>query len=490
MDLRRFLSNSTQITLSADILLMGKITMNFKTNSGLTVDVSLNRIDDLPEAEHFYVEANNFYTLKNKYKYESIDLIMSQNLIFQTKYHRILLKEWMNFCKVGGMIIIRFSEKNRKNVVFLLSEIFALFGNDIEVDWTKDKKKIEIVITKKKPMLDSSDSIDKWTFGIVTRGTKDHWVDNSIRSIEALGIPKYEIIVCGKYDGKYKNKVKCIYFTEKDNLGWITKKKNLIMEAATYDNAVIVHDRIFFDKTWFDGMKRYGNYFDVLSCPRPEIGTNMQGGDWVAIRPDNGWVGYLDYSDWDENVHIDGGLYIIKKSVWKKVPWNEYLHWNLGEDTELSRRYHKFGVVPRFNPYARCYATEWRHGHLPSFEIDSQKLGRLKLTPLEHTRRFLSPLKPAVMKINSAVPGFSSILGVAGKSRLMFTSTQNLDNIVNEKEVYSNDDKSFLSEIEVSQLDKIQNVLYFTAKEHEKQRKRYKAVEVNEKTEIYLDQVQ
>ena len=162
----------------------------------------------------------------------------------------------------------------------------------------------------------------------------------------------------------------------------------------------------------------------------------------------------------------------------------------MGEDTELSRRYHKLGIVPRFNPDAQCYATEWRQGYLPSFDINKQKLGRLMLPPLEYTKRSLRPLRPIVMKINALFPGFSNILKTTGKSRLLFISNQSLDKIIDRKTAYSKDERIALTEIEISQVDKIQNVLYFTANDSTKQRKRYKAIQLNKTTEIYLDQVQ
>ena len=43
-----------------------------------------------------------------------------------------------------------------------------------------------------------------------------------------------------------------ISFTEKDDLGWITRKKNLIAETAKFENLAIVHDRIFFETDWYE----------------------------------------------------------------------------------------------------------------------------------------------------------------------------------------------------------------------------------------------
>jgi hypothetical protein len=328
-------------------------------------------------AEQYYAEPGNLYTLLGKYKPESLDFVVSRNMIFGTKYHRILLKEWMNACRVGGRVAILFRERGAKNLRFLLLEIFALYGNSVEVDHGAGKNgEMLVVISKKEPALADGDSIDKWTFGILSNGSRDENVDGIIDSILMQDIPKFEIIVCGKYANKKKYAIKYLPFSEKDELGWITKKKNLIMENAKYENAMVMHDRIFLGKGWHAGMKEYGNYFDVLSCVLISRETGKRAGDWIANIP--GILGHLDYSDWDESVRINGAYIILKKSAWRKAPWNEHLFWNEAEDFELSERQNLAGVVPRLNPRSVCYTPGSRFKYM-EFEKDTQKLGRLKV---------------------------------------------------------------------------------------------------------------
>ncbi|MFH1470292.1 MAG: hypothetical protein ABIF01_00935 [Candidatus Micrarchaeota archaeon] len=384
--------------------------MGLKGISGLVVDVGEKPSGLIGGAVHHYVPPDNLYTLKPKYKEESIDCIMSEGLLFKTKFNRILLKEWMNFCKVGGQIIAVFDDLDGSNLRLLKSEIFTMFRNDAEFDWKAEGEKTTVTLKKLSPVLSPGDSIDRWTFGIITNGKKDDAVDRIIESIQAQGIKECEIIVCGKYDGKKKKEVALIEFGEKDELGWITKKKNLIASKAKYQNLAILHDRIFPSSDWYTGMKKYGNYFEVLTCR--VLKDNKRAGDWVttgrdlrslfnrsaygdsdeALRRSDAppVIGLLEYNDWDEGVYIPGFFNIMKRRIWERCPYNETLFWNEFEDGELSALHHKLGIVPRFNPHSTCNTDEFRFVNMPLYSFDSEKAGKSNSSAFLLRRRILA----------------------------------------------------------------------------------------------------
>ena len=125
-------------------------------------------------------------------------------------------------------------------------------------------------------------------------------------------------------------------------------------------------------------MKKYGNFFEVLSC-KVHNDAGERCGDWITYGNKFGRfgrIGLLGYKDWDKNGYIDGALYILKKSVWRKVKWDETLFWNQGEDAKLSSDWHKNGIVTRFNPFSSCLTLSWRHGVLPLYEFNNQKLSK------------------------------------------------------------------------------------------------------------------
>ena len=366
--------------------------------SGKGMDVSKN-----PPSEHqifhYFREPNNFYTLRHLYKYESLDFIYSQGIINETKFHRILIKEWLNFCKVKGYIIIEMTPNRLLSFRRLVKECELLVGEKgrvVEKEYDGKKNKGIIVLQKTKSVLVKGDSIEKWTFGIITAGTTDPQVDVCVGSILGLRIPKFEIIICGVYNGKYKkNKnVKFIYFDSV--LPWITKKKNLICEKAKYENLAIIHDRYSFDKNWYEGAKKYGNYFEVLSCVfHDPLGRRAQ--DWITYGiplrpfskyPFSGGGGNMEYQDWDIDVNM-GGYCVLKKSVWKKCPWDERLLLWQAEDMKISGDFQQAGFVPRFNPYSNAKTAGEQYGEYQlKYKFNTQKLGRPTSIPFKALVRY------------------------------------------------------------------------------------------------------
>lgn len=336
--------------------------------------VEISKDKELENARHIYIEPDNFYSLREQCKPESLDFIYINNLD-ETKFYRIIIKEMLNYCKVGGYILVKKSDSGLLSRDKLKREIELCLAEKCEIEKEDD----EIIIIKKtKPILEPDDSIDKWTFGIITNGKKNEWVEKQILAIKAQKIPNYEIIVCGTYFDREMKKFKYIFFNEKDELGWITKKKNLICEAAKYENLMILHDRIVLSKEWFSGMKKHGNYFEVLSC-KIRDNDSQRRGDWMTYGTEFGKfprMGLLDYNDWDKNVFLDGAMYILKKSVWKRVKWDESLFWNQAEDVKLSHDWYKAGIVPRFNKYSLCETLSWRHGQTLNYLFDNKKLSK------------------------------------------------------------------------------------------------------------------
>lgn len=320
------------------------------------------------------LEGNNLFSLNEFYKKESLNFICIKD-ISETKFYRIILKEILDCCKVGGHLLIQYGEKDKLNYLELKKEIILCYEKKAKIIEESDKM---IILKKIKKSLKKEDNIKKWTFGIITNGKKNEWVERQIASIRNQKIPEYEIIICGKYYDRKEKDVKYIYFDKKDDLGWITKKKNLICNSAKYENICVLHDRIILKENWFEGMKKYGNYFEVLSC----IIKNEEGeraGDWITYGntlnkfPS---IGILEYKDWDKYGYLDGAMYILKKSVWKKVKWDEKLFWNQGEDIKLSQDWYNAGIVTRFNPFSECITLNWRHGKLPLYQFNKYKLGK------------------------------------------------------------------------------------------------------------------
>ena len=118
------------------------------------------------------------------------------------------------------------------------------------------------------------------SFGILTYPGNENEAKKSIKSIENQEIPNYEIIIIGGND-HYKNRnLNHIEFDESIKNGWITKKRNIFFENAKFDLLVCMHDYLTLDLGWYEGLKKFGHNFDVLSN---KILKKMERGIMIGI---------------------------------------------------------------------------------------------------------------------------------------------------------------------------------------------------------------
>lgn len=337
---------------------------------------------------HIYpVAPSNFYRPVDIVPFESACFVeVEEGFLGSTKYDPILIKEWFNILCVGGVIrlIIPSTDPAIGSLLHQLEKFYPenglLITKKIEA-----ADKVHLELTKSRPALMPEDLITRFTFGIVTHGKKDGDVAKIIESIRRQKIPEYEIIICGRYNGMMGDDVRFIEFTDHDSKGWITRKKNLVFEHARFENVVVVHDRIVFDNSWYEGMVRYGNAFDALSC-RQTFRKIFRVWDWATfsvpftVRPYR-CLG-LEYDDWDPYVFMDGGLIIVKRRLWSKTKFDENLFWEQKEDVEFSHRISEAGGVIRFNHYSSCTSLSWRHNVLPLAKRSLKSLGEPRIIDL------------------------------------------------------------------------------------------------------------
>jgi hypothetical protein len=207
-----------------------------------------------------------------------------------------------------------------------------------------------------------------FTFGIITGGSKNHRekINNQsvstriiqiINSISSQYIPNFEIIIVGGND----------YFTEFESVkhfkfkesrrtlvrigrkfefkrkAYITRKKNLIIKYAKYENIVFMHDYYALAPNWYKNMVLFGDEFDIqMNSVRDMKGNRYH--DWELMDlPGLNMESHLPYEVQDLNKfqYISGGYWVAKKSVMERYPLNEDLSWGEGEDIEWSKRVKK-----------------------------------------------------------------------------------------------------------------------------------------------------
>jgi hypothetical protein len=204
-----------------------------------------------------------------------------------------------------------------------------------------------------------------FTFGIITDALPESCLRmvDTLRSIKALNIPRYEVIIVGaknKIQPYFINEplVKIIDFNENIKPMWITKKDNIITQHAQYDNIVYSHDYFIYDAGWYNGWKEFGdNYHACMNRIINIDGTRFR--DWCIydhweipeFRDAAQYAGFnrgareclIPYNEMglQRFQYLSGAYWVAKKSIMQEIPLNENLVWGQGEDLVWAIQYRK-----------------------------------------------------------------------------------------------------------------------------------------------------
>jgi hypothetical protein len=223
-----------------------------------------------------------------------------------------------------------------------------------------------------------------FTFGIVTTGYNDEFLENIIESIVNNNIENYEIIIVGNTKIQSSEKVKIICFDESIRNGWITRKKNIIVNNAKYDNIVLMHDYIKLNDDWYSGFLKFGSDYDW--CVTKIFNKNGQRFRDYTLHTDSQVIDHYfrDYAllpyDFKNNIktnnymYISGSYYVIKKHIAQKHLLNENLCWNQGDDYEYTRRLHFNGIIIKCNPFSSVSFLKEKHPENWEKQVDEYHL--------------------------------------------------------------------------------------------------------------------
>lgn len=372
--------------------------------------IDLSGIRKIKGVKFWSEEANQLYHPTGVFPQDSQDLVYSQGVLNKNKFSPILLKEWFYLLQKNGFLVIDYKPNSLLDWQGLEEQMWWLWKGKYKVVYhgpvssldlrslTETKLKRFIQKAKSNSLSDmvtetrsnnlrficqkdvstqiKNDSIDKWTFGLVTNGKRMDWVEEIIRSIRSQKIPHYEIIICGTIPPRVDKDIKHIPFSARDDRGWITRKKNIIAKNAKYENLCVIHDRLVFNQNWYKGMRKWGNCFDILSCV--QTFENKRINDWEMHEELPGlefsFVSLMDYRDWDFQSCEGGQLHILKKTLANNVLWNETFYWGRPEDLRISNDLRDAGHILRFNPESSLKALAYRFGVIPEVPYDSMRL--------------------------------------------------------------------------------------------------------------------
>lgn len=301
---------------------------------------------------------------------------------------RKVIKEADILLKIDGEIIINISKSktglniNHGNFFRSKSQLksefqLTTFGRYDLIEEKHLKWQSKFIYRKRKKTLKKTDSISKWSFGIITNGSKIDQINKLIKSIEEQKIPEYEIIICGPHPKSGNLKI-LEDIKNTDTRAPINRKKNKIISNCSFENIVILHDRFIIPKNWYSNMVKYGNYFEILQMPNKDLeGRNVN--DWPTFRGDPHGIKFRinkgnDFGVFSKEVYIPGGSYIGKKWIFQKFKLNNLLHWDELEDVIFSRLLVLNGVYFYFDPNNFLTTQSYR---LSSKKIQSRLLSEI-----------------------------------------------------------------------------------------------------------------
>lgn len=199
------------------------------------------------------------------------------------------------------------------------------------------------------------------SFIIITNSNKISECISQVKSIIALNIPSYEIIVCGKISEHLYTVLHrldpSIVFIDRSQAatdGQLGLMRNVACDKAQYDNMVISDDDMLFTFKWYESLLSRTADFDILTTQvKLPDGTRF----WdhcCYMSPSKGHI-VLNPDETDDYLYMSGGQsWIMKKYVYDKVKWdeniaiysmsnlNEYKQGKHNEDTDYSLRCRKY----------------------------------------------------------------------------------------------------------------------------------------------------
>jgi hypothetical protein len=289
----------------------------------------------------------------------------------------LVLDEALRAVRPGGIVVLRLIESGLLSIFQLANAIEKWTGGQhVLIDQISDDGRflLAVQLTHEQPRAASTTD---FTFALITDGRKPGAVARFVDSVLALpsGPGSSEIIICGPASitvdlGERASCVRLIPQPEEfSELGWITRKKNLLIDAATRENVIVAHDRYLIPADFIARMKDFGGDFDVIA-PRQTSTDGRPLPDLVTISDHLNWStpGWLEFGDYHPFGYVNGGVIVAKTERLRRTRWSELLFWGQAEDVDLSRRLQDVGVTPRPAREIRLVSEPPRAGFVEGFE--------------------------------------------------------------------------------------------------------------------------
>lgn len=194
-----------------------------------------------------------------------------------------------------------------------------------------------------------------WTFGILWDGKNENYLQTYVDSVtrQLSSGSQIELIICGPQPGFAINIDHTVITADQNTEKYanISRKKNLIIKNAKYENICLAHNRYQIDNNFIKSFDRIGHDYDICVIKQVLNETGERVPDWVSQASDQRLTAnyLLSYGEYSPYIYVPGGLVIGKKHVLENFLFNDLGTWNMAEDVELSQRLMANDYIPRIN---------------------------------------------------------------------------------------------------------------------------------------------
>lgn len=277
---------------------------------------------------------------------------------------------------------LQFTHEISTTVDELMEKIYLFCGGNVSL-LSMDESPPRRIATLKIITSKRHTTMNSLSIGIITSGKNDEFllrILNSISTLNGNEAIEIEVLVAAPIGYIAPPEIlsltdTIVFAHDPENLPpMISEKKNLFVDAATHENLLITHDRYVFSPEIVETLRNFGGDFDVCAIQATDS-NNLEFPHWTAYA--NGWKSGLRIAenDFDSNIFLNGGLFLVKKSVLKAIPLNPLLGWGYGEDVEWSRRLTHSGVTPKYVSGLGVKTLDHRDGYFTWFLPRPDSLG-------------------------------------------------------------------------------------------------------------------
>lgn len=287
-----------------------------------------------------------------------------------------VLDEALRLLRPQGHLVLRTTNSPLLSI-FELMNFVNTWGHFDICHEVQDVNGILQIVLKNRATRTRRTDIRGMSFGVITNGQRTAYLKAMFDSIQSLenpsGLPVEILVCCPKdvHEQLTQQGYKLVHVPDPEafsSLGWITRKKNLLVARAKYGHIAVAHDRYWFAPDFLVELQKFGGDFSALSC-RQTMPDGRRFPDWTTMGAEWSWThpAMLNYGDWSRHMYINGGLIIAQTDVLRDTPWNDLLFWNQAEDIELTRRLRHAGHVPRFARHVQAITQTMREGFMAGF---------------------------------------------------------------------------------------------------------------------------